>query len=146
MGYDDDTLNAIYDRDGGCCHLCGSRRAFRNHGWLWAHGGWEVDHGNPRAKGGTDRFRNLRVACQGCNRAKGARSSRAFKSAYGLTSADDPQETDWGGVAVLIGITLLIAGLDRALNPPMAYRITRPPGTLAPPRIERPSGQVLCSR
>lgn len=118
MRYDDETLNAIYDRDGGCCHLCGSRRAF--------------GHGNPRARGGTHRLQNLRVACQGCNRAKGARSSRAFRSAYGLTPAH-AQETDWGGVAVLLGFTLLIVGLDRALNPPMAYGITRPPGTLSPP-------------
>jgi hypothetical protein len=116
MHYDDDTLNAIYDRDGGCRHLCGSRRAFSNHGRLWAHGGWEVDHGNPRARGGTDWLQNLRVACQGCNRAKGARSSRTFRSAYGLTSVR-AQETDWGAVATLIGFTVLVAGLDRGLNP-----------------------------
>jgi hypothetical protein len=117
MKLNDDLLNAIYDRDGGRCHLCGRRRAFHNHAGGGARGSWDVDHGNPVANGGTNRLSNLRVACIPCNRGKGARSSRAYRATYRL-SPGRQQGSGLGELVAVLGAALLIAGLARALNPP----------------------------
>lgn len=72
MRYDPHLLWEIFDRERGRCNLCGSRRVFSAYGRRWMRGHWEPDHSNPVANGGTNLFRNLRVACICCNRAKGA--------------------------------------------------------------------------
>lgn len=38
----------------------------------------QIEHINPRANGGTDRMSNLTLACETCNRAKGAQDIRVF--------------------------------------------------------------------
>ena len=47
----------------------------------------EVDHSNPRIKGGTDRLSNLYPACVSCNRSKGAASTRYARASSGLVRA-----------------------------------------------------------
>jgi hypothetical protein len=53
---------AIFARDGAVCRYCGD-----------LNGPFEVDHIHPVARGGTNDPENLCVACETCNRSKGAR-------------------------------------------------------------------------
>jgi 5-methylcytosine-specific restriction endonuclease McrA len=71
MGYSDDALNYVYDKNGGYCWWCGKKLSWVNYGIPGAYGSWEVDHSNPVSRGGTDYLRNLVPACVGCNRSKG---------------------------------------------------------------------------
>ncbi len=84
MGYTSEELNAIYDRNGGSCHLCGQRLAFRNYGKKGKRGAWEVDHSVAKARGGTNRQNNLRSACISCNRSKKAADTRSIRARNGL--------------------------------------------------------------
>lgn len=70
MGYDDWLLSEIYDKTNGYCMYCGKRLAWRNYGVLGTRGAWEVDHGIPLSRGGSDYFRNFWPACIECNREK----------------------------------------------------------------------------
>ncbi len=53
----------IYERDNGCCHLCGNPVTFR---------AMELDHVIPLSRGGTHTKNNLKVAHAICNRRKWA--------------------------------------------------------------------------
>jgi 5-methylcytosine-specific restriction endonuclease McrA len=87
MRYDDETLNAIYDKTSGYCHLCGKKLAFINYGRPGARGPWQVEHSVPRAKGGTDHLNNLFAACASCNRRKGVRTTQIARRWHGRTRA-----------------------------------------------------------
>jgi len=76
MGYTDEELSYVYDKNNGYCWHCRKKLAFTNYGRYGRKGAWEVDHSNPISKGGTDYFRNLVPACVECNRSKG--DSRRF--------------------------------------------------------------------
>lgn len=88
MGHSNERLNAIYDRTDGRCHICCKKLAFKNYGSLEGlRGAWEVEHSNPKSKGGTDRLSNLYPACISCNRSKGANSTRSARTKNGRTAA-----------------------------------------------------------
>ena len=87
MPFTNDKLNDIYDRSSGRCHVCHRRLSFKNYGALGERGAWEVEHSNPRIKGGTDRLSNLYPACISCNRSKGAASTRCARASNGLVRA-----------------------------------------------------------
>lgn len=53
----------IYQRDNSTCQYCGAMQ-----------GPFELDHIIPWSKGGRHKMRNLKVACQPCNRSKGAKN------------------------------------------------------------------------
>ncbi|MHA1390116.1 MAG: HNH endonuclease [Candidatus Thorarchaeota archaeon] len=74
------TLRFIYDKNRGYCVYCNAKLAFTNHGRLCEKGAWEVDHSNPRSRGGTDHMNNLVPACIFCNREKSDRTARTFKA------------------------------------------------------------------
>lgn len=80
-------LSTLYDRTSGYCHICGKKLAYHNHGRFGARGAWEVEHSNPRAKGGTDRLSNLFPACIECNGLKGTMTTRAVRAWYGRKRA-----------------------------------------------------------
>lgn len=50
-----DIANAVWNRDGGRCCMCGSRVEL------------EFDHIVPLSKGGATSFRNLQLLCKKCN-------------------------------------------------------------------------------
>lgn len=50
-----DVANAVWNRDGGCCCICGSNENL------------EFDHIIPISKGGATTFRNLQLLCHTCN-------------------------------------------------------------------------------
>jgi len=70
MPYNNQTLRRIYDKTTGYCHICGKKLSFSNYGLIDEKGAWEVEHSNPRAKGGQDHLNNLFAACIACNREK----------------------------------------------------------------------------
>lgn len=87
MPYGDQRLSEIYDRTSGYCHLCGKKLAFTNYNKPGQKGAWEVDHSNPKAKGGTDRLNNLYAACVSCNRDKSSSNTRTAREWYGQNRA-----------------------------------------------------------
>ena len=77
-------LNTIYDKTDGHCNLCGKKLSFVNYGKLSGRAPWEVDHGNPVSKGGTNYLRNLNPICPSCNRSKGAKRRRPYREKSAL--------------------------------------------------------------
>lgn len=55
MSIPNDVANAVWNRDGGRCCICGSRSEL------------EFDHIIPLSKGGATTFRNLQLLCHNCN-------------------------------------------------------------------------------
>jgi len=87
MAYDNDTLNQIYDRTNGRCHICGKKLSFVNYARPRRRGAWEVEHSNPKVKGGTNYLRNLFPACINCNREKGTIATRTARTWHGRKRA-----------------------------------------------------------
>jgi 5-methylcytosine-specific restriction endonuclease McrA len=87
MNLSDDELEYVFDRTSGYCHVCHGKLAFCNYASLGQRGAWEIEHSNPRARGGTDRLNNLYAAHIRCNRSKGARSTRSVRRQHGHTHA-----------------------------------------------------------
>lgn len=87
MPYDEITLRRIYDRTDGRCHICGKKLRLTNYSLLASSGTWEVEHSQPRARGGTDHANNLYAAHISCNREKGTATTQTARSWYGRTSA-----------------------------------------------------------
>lgn len=79
MGYDDELLSNIYDKTTGYCRYCGKKLSWKNYGVLSAKGAWEVDHGIPLSRGGTDYLMNLWPVCIDCNREKGDMTSSEYR-------------------------------------------------------------------
>lgn len=79
MPYSEYELKIIFDKTGGYCYHCRKKLAWRNYGRIDTRGAWEVDHSNPRARGGTDYLRNLVPSCIPCNRAKGDQTTRKYQ-------------------------------------------------------------------
>ena len=87
--YSDDRLNDIYGKTNGRCHICRTKLKWKHYGISGSWGGWEVDHSNPKANGGSERMSNLYPACIPCKRAKSTRSQRRL---YGYQSAPESRE------------------------------------------------------
>jgi HNH endonuclease len=73
-------LDRIFDRTAGRCHICWGALAFRNYARFGERGAWEIEHSNPRCKGGSDRLCNLYAAHITCNREKGAMHTRTARA------------------------------------------------------------------
>jgi hypothetical protein len=71
MAFDAQTLNKVYDKTNGCCHLCRKKLSWNNYGSHGAKGAWHVDHSKAKANGGTHHMNNLFPACISCNIEKG---------------------------------------------------------------------------
>ncbi len=87
MSYSNERLESIFEKTEGWCHICWKQLCFSNYAQLGRRGAWEVEHSNPRAKGGSDHLNNLFAAHIPCNRSKGASSSRSARAANGKTRA-----------------------------------------------------------
>lgn len=82
MSYSEDELDRIFASTDGRCQLCWSDLVRAEYGSQW-----EVDHSNPRARGGTDMERNLMPSCVSCNRSKQDRSNDVVRRENGHTRA-----------------------------------------------------------
>ena len=87
MSYTDEKLSSIYERTSGYCYICYKKLAFNNYARFGERGAWEVEHSNPRVRGGTNRASNLYAACISCNRCKRDSTTRAARSGYGYRKA-----------------------------------------------------------
>lgn len=87
MAYTSSDLERIFSRTNGCCHICHVQLSFSNYSESGRRGAWEVEHGVPRAKGGTDHGNNLWAAHITCNRQKGVVTSRTARRWAGQTRA-----------------------------------------------------------
>ena len=106
MGFDVETINDVYDKTGGYCSYCRKKLSFKNYGKPESHGAWEIDHSNPKSKGGTDYFRNLVPACVNCNRQKGAKGGSGYKRNF-------EYETSGGQLAQMLGLDEGFMGSSR---------------------------------
>lgn len=82
MGYSIEDLEWIFSKTNGRCRHCQIQIAFGNYGRRDARGGWEVDHSNPRANGGTDHGRNLWPLCWKCNLDKRATNGHYYDKKF----------------------------------------------------------------
>lgn len=82
LRYSKETLDEIWRRTQGRCHICGKKLYRKYYGEEW-----HVDHSKPRAKGGTNHFNNYFPACSRCNSLKGKKSSRTARSWFGRKRA-----------------------------------------------------------
>lgn len=109
MGFTDEELSDIYDKNEGYCEYCGKKLAFTNYGRLCERGAWEVDHSVPKSRGGTDYLRNLVPACVECNRQKGIRMGKSVRAS---NNASSEAGVDWGkivvGGALVLGVAYLL--------------------------------------
>jgi len=87
LAYDEQTLNEIYDRTDGRCHICGKKLSRINYSLIEGRAAWEVEHSRPRAKGGMDHLNNLYAACIRCNREKGTVTTQTARAWHGRTRA-----------------------------------------------------------
>jgi 5-methylcytosine-specific restriction endonuclease McrA len=67
-------IKGTWRRSGARCHLCDRAHLLMDYGWLWS-----IDHSVSRARGGTDRPTNLRVACCSCNSGKRDRTNNVAR-------------------------------------------------------------------
>ncbi len=116
MAFDKQRQGEIYARTDGHCHICRKKLARKNYGVLNSRGAWEVEHSNPRAKGGSDRLNNLYPACISCNRSKGASTTSSARNKNGFKTAPLSRQKKtrnaWlGGAGGLIVGRILLAPL-----------------------------------
>jgi 5-methylcytosine-specific restriction endonuclease McrA len=111
-----DTLNSIYDKTNGHCHLCHKKLSFKNYGVYGAKASWHIEHSIPRAKGGTDNLNNLFPACIPCNLEKGKLHNRTIRARKGTNRAPysknkidklkNDNATGFGAVGCIIGASV----------------------------------------
>lgn len=82
-----DRLERIFDRSNGRCHICWGALVFKNYASFGDRGAWEIEHSNPRSKGGSERLCNLYAAHIFCNREKGTMHTRTARKWNGQTRA-----------------------------------------------------------
>jgi 5-methylcytosine-specific restriction endonuclease McrA len=107
----------VYEKTAGRCHVCRKDLVFDFYGFLYEKGAWEIDHSNPKVRGGTDHRNNLLPACPRCNRSKQAKPTRAARAEHGYTRAplsrrrQEERRTDnalfGGGAAAVAGGLIL---------------------------------------
>ena len=74
-----EALDYIYRKTNGYCYHCGKKIARKNYGKTRVRGAWEVEHGNPKSRGGVDDRRNWFPSCVSCNRKKGTMTTTEFR-------------------------------------------------------------------
>jgi len=115
MRYDEEQLNAVYDKTSGYCHVCGKKLALTNYGKRGRRGAWQVEHSKPRARGGTDHLNNLYPACIDCNQNKGVRTTRTARSWHGRAraplSVQRREEAKRGNAAVGVAVGGLLGSV-----------------------------------
>jgi len=82
MGFSDEDVNYVYDKNNGYCYYCGKRLSFVNYGKNGKRGSWHIDHSKARARGGSDYRRNLVPSCIVCNLDKSTLSGSHYKRKF----------------------------------------------------------------
>src|SRR6185436_16665560 len=90
--FDKSTLDIVYRKTDGYCHLCHKKLSRSNYGIHGAKAAWHIEHSNPRAKGGTDHLNNLYPACINCNIEKGTLHTKTIRKPNGVSRAPYSKE------------------------------------------------------
>lgn len=98
MPYTEAELEAVFEKTQGYCAYCGKQLSWSNYGISGGRGGWEVDHQNPRARGGSDYLRNLSAACIPCNRDKRDRTAQSYRQEFAPATVGG-RAVEWLGLA-----------------------------------------------
>lgn len=85
MKFDKETLDGIFAKTNGRCHLCHGDLTRSLYGDTGAKKGWEVEHSKPQALGGTHHMNNLFPAHVSCNRSKGTTSAAEVREENGVS-------------------------------------------------------------
>ncbi len=117
-----DKLRRIFNVTGGICHLCGRRLGFDSYGQAGRSGAWEIEHGNPRSRGGVNDLRNLKPACVSCNRSKGDLTTSEYRRLVGASTGESGLEIFLKMLAVAALINLFGQNLSRLTKPSAANR------------------------
>jgi 5-methylcytosine-specific restriction endonuclease McrA len=75
-------LEALALRAGGLCHYCKT---------ILLGAGWQFDHARPTARVADYSLANIRVACPGCNSAKGQLNEGEYLALLALVRTLDPR-------------------------------------------------------
>jgi len=116
MKFDNDTVNRIYDKTDGYCHLFHKKLAFANYGVHGAKASWQVDHSKANVE--TNHLNNLYPACIKGNLEKGTYHTKAARGWNVNTRAPHSKakknkfrkENTTGGALIGGGIGLIIGG------------------------------------
>lgn len=120
MPFDEDTLDAVFEKTRGHCHICRKQLTRSNHGEPDGYGSWEVDHSKPKAKGGTDHLNNLYPICTACNRDKGDSRASTARSEHGYSRPPlSPQEFEDKKQGNTVGGGVLGAAIGGAAGGPL---------------------------
>ncbi|MCH7723860.1 MAG: HNH endonuclease [Bacteroidetes bacterium] len=124
MKYTKEFLENLFDKTSGRCHLCGRGLCFKNFGSFGSREAWEIEHSNPKSRGGSDHFNNLFPAHITCNRSKSNNSTRSERAKHGRTrapySVQKREELIIENTFIGGGVGLLIGTLLRLANPGLA--------------------------
>ena len=84
---------SIYERDKFTCQYCGldASKNFET----WWHANLNIDHIQPKSRGGTNDETNLVVACRACNLYKGSTPCRSLDEAKKVVSEKRAQAERW---------------------------------------------------
>jgi len=122
MAYDEKTLNRIFERTRGQCHICGKQLSRRNYNQPGRRGAWEVEHSVPLVKGGSDHGNNLFPAHIKCNREKGTHTSKTARSWHGRTRAPlSKARREKAKAANAIALGIIGGVLGAVAGPPGAF-------------------------
>jgi hypothetical protein len=106
--FDNDKLDAIFDKMDGHCRYCGKKLAWKNYGKRDRRGAWAVEHSVSKANGGTDHLNNLFPSCYACNEEKGSRNGSSYMKSVRSTGSKGEGGSGWGWV---LGGALVVGGL-----------------------------------
>lgn len=70
MGFDNETVNNVYEKTDGYYYYCGKKLSFKNYDKIGNYDVWGIEHNNPKAS--TNYLRNLVPTCISYNRDKSA--------------------------------------------------------------------------
>jgi hypothetical protein len=128
LSFTPERLDEIFERTDGKCHLCGKGMCRSNYATLGARGAWEVEHSNPRCKGGSDHLNNLYGAHIRCNRFKGQKMTRTARSWHGRTkaplSAQKKQDVRQRNACGLAALGLALGAMTGGLGPALFWGAT----------------------
>jgi hypothetical protein len=118
MSYSEEERRRVFKRTDGRCHLCWRPIDLEKYGAVGDPRGWEFDHSQPRAEGGSDHPNNRYPAHPSCNRSKGSTSSRKYRKEKGYSgpplseSRKQKKERDQkiGGALAGAGIGAAVGG------------------------------------
>lgn len=68
MVFSEEVKTKAFERENGCCQLCGKKLVFKNRGNSGGRGAWEAHHKKPVSEGGSDLLRNCMILCIECHR------------------------------------------------------------------------------